>query len=82
MEGEEIRLKNNIQDIEDQNELLEFRILELEVKNSDISNSISNCQTCLTRNSVCCSGAGAAFTCHQLPTAPFPRRPQSSSGLL
>uniref|UniRef100_A0A8D3AN80 Janus kinase and microtubule-interacting protein C-terminal domain-containing protein n=1 Tax=Scophthalmus maximus TaxID=52904 RepID=A0A8D3AN80_SCOMX len=30
MEGEELRLKNDIQDIKDQNELLEFRILELE----------------------------------------------------
>ncbi|XP_069003225.1 janus kinase and microtubule-interacting protein 3 isoform X7 [Embiotoca jacksoni] len=30
MEGEELRLKNYIQDVKDQNELLEFRILELE----------------------------------------------------
>ncbi|XP_070782711.1 janus kinase and microtubule-interacting protein 3 isoform X1 [Enoplosus armatus] len=30
MEGEDLRLKNDIQDIKDQNELLEFRILELE----------------------------------------------------
>uniref|UniRef100_A0A667WKM4 Janus kinase and microtubule interacting protein 3 n=1 Tax=Myripristis murdjan TaxID=586833 RepID=A0A667WKM4_9TELE len=30
MEGEELRLKNDIQDARDQNELLEFRILELE----------------------------------------------------
>ncbi|XP_019217960.1 janus kinase and microtubule-interacting protein 3 isoform X5 [Oreochromis niloticus] len=30
MEGEELRLKNDIQDVKDQNELLEFRILELE----------------------------------------------------
>ncbi|XP_028263798.1 janus kinase and microtubule-interacting protein 3 isoform X1 [Parambassis ranga] len=30
MEGEEMRLKNDIQDAKDQNELLEFRILELE----------------------------------------------------
>uniref|UniRef100_A0AAQ4QGB6 Janus kinase and microtubule-interacting protein C-terminal domain-containing protein n=1 Tax=Gasterosteus aculeatus aculeatus TaxID=481459 RepID=A0AAQ4QGB6_GASAC len=30
MEGEELQLKNEIQDIRDQNELLEFRILELE----------------------------------------------------
>nr|XP_019963505.1 PREDICTED: janus kinase and microtubule-interacting protein 3-like isoform X3 [Paralichthys olivaceus] len=30
MEGEELRLKNDIQDVRDQNELLEFRILELE----------------------------------------------------
>ncbi|XP_074519581.1 janus kinase and microtubule-interacting protein 3 isoform X4 [Halichoeres trimaculatus] len=30
MEGEELRLRNDIQDIRDQNELLEFRILELE----------------------------------------------------
>uniref|UniRef100_A0AAX7U1L4 Janus kinase and microtubule-interacting protein C-terminal domain-containing protein n=1 Tax=Astatotilapia calliptera TaxID=8154 RepID=A0AAX7U1L4_ASTCA len=30
MEGEELRLKNDIQDAKDQNELLEFRILELE----------------------------------------------------
>lgn len=31
MEGENLRLRNDIQDIKDQNELLEFRILELEV---------------------------------------------------
>lgn len=31
MEAEEVLLKNDIQDIRDQNELLEFRILELEV---------------------------------------------------
>nr|XP_049572780.1 janus kinase and microtubule-interacting protein 3-like [Syngnathus scovelli] len=31
MEAEEARLKEHIQDIRDQNELLEFRILELEV---------------------------------------------------
>nr|XP_046232876.1 janus kinase and microtubule-interacting protein 3 [Scatophagus argus] len=30
MEGEELQLRNDIQDIKDQNELLEFRILELE----------------------------------------------------
>ncbi|XP_019115350.1 janus kinase and microtubule-interacting protein 3 isoform X5 [Larimichthys crocea] len=30
MEGEDLRLKNEIQDVKDQNELLEFRILELE----------------------------------------------------
>uniref|UniRef100_A0A3Q3M157 Janus kinase and microtubule interacting protein 3 n=1 Tax=Labrus bergylta TaxID=56723 RepID=A0A3Q3M157_9LABR len=30
MEGEDLRLKNDIQDVRDQNELLEFRILELE----------------------------------------------------
>ncbi|KAM9837665.1 janus kinase and microtubule-interacting protein 3 [Aulostomus maculatus] len=30
MEGEELRLENDIQDVRDQNELLEFRILELE----------------------------------------------------
>ncbi|CAK6979427.1 janus kinase and microtubule-interacting protein 3 isoform X2 [Scomber scombrus] len=30
MEGEELRLQNDIQDVRDQNELLEFRILELE----------------------------------------------------
>ncbi|KAM6897767.1 janus kinase and microtubule-interacting protein 3 [Xenentodon cancila] len=30
MEGEELRLKTDIQDVKDQNELLEFRILELE----------------------------------------------------
>ncbi|XP_029953494.1 janus kinase and microtubule-interacting protein 3-like [Salarias fasciatus] len=30
MEGEELRLKSDIQDVKDQNELLEFRILELE----------------------------------------------------
>ncbi|XP_074484388.1 janus kinase and microtubule-interacting protein 3 isoform X4 [Sebastes fasciatus] len=30
MEGEELKLENDIQDVRDQNELLEFRILELE----------------------------------------------------
>ena len=32
MEFEDLQLQNDIQDIRDQNELLEFRILELEVK--------------------------------------------------
>lgn len=31
MEAEEARLKHDVQDAKDQNELLEFRILELEV---------------------------------------------------
>lgn len=31
MESEDLQLRNDIQDIRDQNELLEFRILELEV---------------------------------------------------
>lgn len=31
METEEARLKHDVQDAKDQNELLEFRILELEV---------------------------------------------------
>ncbi len=34
---EETRLKNEIQDAKDQNELLEFRILELEVSLEDLS---------------------------------------------
>lgn len=32
MEAEEARLKHDVQDVKDQNELLEFRILELEVR--------------------------------------------------
>lgn len=32
MEFDDLQLRNDIQDIQDQNELLEFRILELEVK--------------------------------------------------
>lgn len=32
METEEARLKHEVQDAKDQNELLEFRILELEVR--------------------------------------------------
>lgn len=35
MEFEDLQLRNDIQDIRDQNELLEFRILELEVKQPD-----------------------------------------------
>ena len=31
MDSEALRLQNDIQDVKDQNELLEFRILELEV---------------------------------------------------
>lgn len=34
MEGEDVCLRHDIQDIKDQNELLEFRILELEVETS------------------------------------------------
>ena len=43
MELEENRLKSEIQDAGDQNELLEFRILELEVRDSQnckLSNGI------------------------------------------
>lgn len=38
MEGEDLRLRNDIQDVKDQNELLEFRILELEVMTDIINN--------------------------------------------
>lgn len=41
MELEENRLKSEIQDARDQNELLEFRILELEVRES-LSCKLSN----------------------------------------
>lgn len=34
MEQEEQQLKNEMQDAKDQNELLEFRVLELEVRDS------------------------------------------------
>lgn len=40
MEGEDLRLRNDIQDVKDQNELLEFRILELEVT-TDVTNNKS-----------------------------------------
>ena len=40
MESEEHRLRNEIQDIKDQNELLEFRILELEVSSASQSSSV------------------------------------------
>lgn len=82
MEGEELRLKNDIQDAKDQNELLEFRILELEVKTLQMPVTASQTSRRLPAISVCCSGEGAALTRHQFPTAPFPRRPQSSTGLL
>ncbi len=42
---EETRLKNEIQDAKDQNELLEFRILELEVSLEDLSTL--ECVVCL-----------------------------------
>lgn len=57
MEMEETRLKNEIQDGKDQNELLEFRILELEVSfkppsllhfSANISNMDLQQNTCLT----------------------------------
>lgn len=41
MEAEELRLRNDVQDVKDQNELLEFRILELEV-NKQTSTEINN----------------------------------------
>lgn len=44
MEGEEMRLKNDIQDIRDQNELLEFRILELEVKHCQLNSMSEACK--------------------------------------
>lgn len=40
MEGEDLRLRNDIQDVRDQNELLEFRILELEVATDVINNKL------------------------------------------
>jgi len=40
MEMEETRLKNEIQDAKDQNELLEFRILELEVSLTEDGRSV------------------------------------------
>lgn len=45
MEGEDLRLRIDIQDIKDQNELLEFRILELEVKLLRDSTTCSNSRT-------------------------------------
>lgn len=72
MEGEELRLKNDIQDAKDQNELLEFRILELEVKTLQMPVTASQTSRRLPVISVCCLGEGAALTRHQFPTAPFP----------
>lgn len=43
MEGEDLRLRNDIQDVRDQNELLEFRILELEVTTDITNNQNSQC---------------------------------------
>lgn len=37
MEAEELRLRNDVQDVKDQNELLEFRILELEVNKQTLT---------------------------------------------
>uniref|UniRef100_A0A3Q3ERT7 Janus kinase and microtubule interacting protein 3 n=1 Tax=Labrus bergylta TaxID=56723 RepID=A0A3Q3ERT7_9LABR len=48
MEGEDLRLKNDIQDVRDQNELLEFRILELEVKK--ITNKTNNNSNAVDHN--------------------------------
>lgn len=44
MECDEMRLKNDIQDMRDQNELLEFRILELEVTRVWCSSSMKICR--------------------------------------
>lgn len=41
IEGENLRLRNDIQDVKDQNELLEFRILELEVTDRHNNNNKS-----------------------------------------
>lgn len=79
LESEKLHLRDFIQDIKDQNELLEFRILELEVKTLRLQ-----IQSHYRRrlNDVSCSGEGATIPCHQLPTVPLPRRPQSSADLL
>ncbi|KAF3845501.1 hypothetical protein F7725_008664, partial [Dissostichus mawsoni] len=51
MEAEEMQLENEIQDIRDQNELLEFRILELEVR-TDVNNNMLNSQTDVNNNTL------------------------------
>lgn len=67
MEVEDLRLRNDIQDIKDQNELLEFRILELEVKLLR-DTTCSKSRTDVNNNSfvfpVSCAGEGTTITCH------------------
>lgn len=90
LEGDELQLENDIQDIRDQNELLEFRILELEVKTvsqtfnirMESSRKADMLSLCFYEKYVSYSGEGTAVTCHQLSTAPFPRRPQSLTDIL
>lgn len=48
MEMDETRLKNEIQDAKDQNELLEFRILELEVSLTEDFSTPKICHVCIS----------------------------------
>lgn len=83
MEGEELRLRIDIQDIRDQNELLEFRILELEVTSgASLERSLLTVTLSPDWIHLLFPGEGATLTCHQLPATLFPRRPQSTADLL
>ncbi|NXD00953.1 JKIP3 protein, partial [Certhia familiaris] len=57
MEAEEARLKHDVQDVKDQNELLEFRILELEVS------------TCGTPRVLCADPASPFLSCQDIVVA-------------
>lgn len=78
MDSEALRLQNDIQDVKDQNELLEFRILELEVtrvrqKQQDHQQQQQQqhlgeqqhwLTLCFYGNHVYCSGEGTTLTWH------------------
>lgn len=85
MELEDRQLRNHIQDITDQNELLEFRILELEVKKKAVGQKqpgrLTSCPLC-PDETVFSSGEGAPLARPSFSTTLFPRRPQSSPNLL
>lgn len=83
MDGEELRLRIDIQDIRDQNELLEFRILELEVTHiRRIAHALLTVTLSSDWSRLHSPGEGATLTWHQLPANLFPRRPQSTADLL
>lgn len=62
MEAEEVLLKNDIQDIRDQNELLEFRILELEVITKTRTTELDYLMTCDKCSFVFRKGSGAPLS--------------------
>ena len=83
METEEARLKHEVQDAKDQNELLEFRILELEVRGrggvrelSPQAGAVEGCEPSpVTQRKQMQNGTNCPHTALGPPSPPVPRDP-------